>query len=348
MLKQAKSRTIEKSKLTELLDKLAQDYYLIAPVRNNNDVSFQPVQSGSKVTLDYINTALSPKNAFFPQTETLFRFSRDDGQGVKIEPGTEAGREQVIFGIRPCDARGLRLLDLAFDGQYKDSYYLNRREKTTLIGLACFNPYLTCFCPTFGIDPTSGDDVDILFSDIGDRYLAEASTDKGAALLERFAKVFTELRGDEEQLRKARKAGLVEMKRLDVSAIANEMAPLYGSDYWDSIGMKCLGCGICTYLCPTCYCFDIADVNLDEGGERFRCWDSCMFPEFTLMASGENPRPDRKARIQQRFFHKLQYFHARYGELACVGCGRCIRCCPVNIDITRIIEDVISGKAGND
>jgi len=347
MANQTKSRIIEKSRLTELLDKLAHDYHLIAPVRDNN-VSFRRVESGSEVTLDYINSVLSPKNAFFPQTETLFRFSRDDSRGLGIEQDDEADREQVIFGIRPCDARSLRLMDMVFDGQYKDSYYLNRRERTTLIGLACFDYAETCFCPTFGIDPTSGEDVDVLFSDIDDRYLVEASTEKGAALLDRFAEFFAELRGDEEKLREARKAGLAGMKKLDVNAIADKMAPLYEGDYWDSIGMKCLGCGICTYLCPTCHCFDIADVSLDEGGERFRCWDSCMFPEFTLMASGENPRPDRKARVQQRFFHKLEYFPDRNGEVACVGCGRCIRYCPVNIDIAQIIEDVISGKAGNE
>jgi len=347
MVNQKKSKVIEKGRLTELLDKLAQDYYLIAPVQAN-DVSFRRVESGSEVTLNYINSVLSPKNAFFPQTETLFRFFRDDNRGFQIEPGVEADREQVIFGIRPCDARSLRLMDMVFNGQYQDSYYLNKRKMTTLIGLACFEPDETCFCPTFGIDPASGEDVDILFSDIGDRYLVEAFTEKGATLLGKFAKFFGEPRGDEEQLRKARKAGLAKMKKLDVSAIADKMAPLYGGDYWDSIGLKCLGCGICTYLCPTCHCFDIGDVNLDEGGERFRCWDSCMFPEFTLMASGENPRPNRKARIQQRFFHKLKYFYDRNGELACVGCGRCIRYCPVNIDISQIIKDVASGKAGND
>jgi ferredoxin len=265
-----------------------------------------------------------------------------------VEPGAEAEREQVIFGIRPCDARSLRLMDTVFNGQYKDSYYLNKREKTTLIGLACFTPDDACFCPTFGIDPASGEDVDILFSDIGDRYLVEASTTKGIALLDRFAEFFSELRGDEERLREAQKAGLAKMKKLDVSAIADKIAPLYEGDYWESIGMKCLGCGICTYLCPTCHCFDIADVNLDEGGERFRCWDSCMFPEFTLMASGENPRPNRKTRVQQRFFHKLKYFHDRSAALACVGCGRCIRYCPVNINIAQIIEDIVSGKAGNE
>ncbi|MGQ9546919.1 MAG: 4Fe-4S dicluster domain-containing protein [Dehalococcoidia bacterium] len=347
MADKTKNRIIDKSKVTALLDKLAQACHLIAPVKANN-VSFRRVESGSQATLDYINSVLPPKNAFFPQTETIFRFFRDDNRGFQIEPGGEADLEQILFGIRPCDARSLRLMDMVFNGQYKDSYYLNKRGKTTLIGLACFDPDETCFCPTFGIEPASGQDVDILFSDVGDRYLVEASTPKGMALLDRFAEFFSEPRGDEEQLREAKKAGLAGMKKLEVTAVAGKMTPLYGGEYWHSIGLKCLGCGICTYLCPTCHCFDIGDVNLDEGGERFRCWDSCMFPEFTLMASGENPRPDRKTRIQQRFFHKLNYFYERYGELACVGCGRCIRYCPVNIDIARIIDDVASGKAGND
>ncbi len=344
---QTKRRVIEKSRLTELLDKLAHDYYLIAPVQNG-DVTFQHVKSGREVTLDYVNTTLSPKGAFFPQTETLFRFSRGSEGELRVEPETGLQREQVVFGIRPCDARSLRLLDMVFDGEYRDSYYIGRREKTTLIGLACFRPDNSCFCPTFGIDPAGGQDVDVLFSDIGDRYLVEASTEKGTAFLSSYAGFFSELRGDEEKLKKSKTAGLARLKKLDVAGIAERMAPIYGGSHWDDIGLKCLGCGICTYLCPTCHCFDIADVNMDEGGERFRCWDSCMFPEFTLMASGENPRPDRKARIQQRFFHKLHYFYERTGELACVGCGRCIRYCPVNIDIARIIEDVAHGKAGNE
>jgi ferredoxin len=347
MASSTKSKIIEKSRLTDLLDALAQAYELIAPVQRNN-VSFRRVESGREVTLDYVNPVLSAKSTFFPQTETLFRFSRDDSREFGIEPAVEAEPGRVIFGIRACDARSLRLMDLVFDGQHKDSYYLNKRKNTTLIGLACFDYLETCFCPTFGIDPTSGEDVDIMFSDIGDRFLVEASTEKGTALVERFAEFFTDLRGDEEQIREDMKARLAGMKRLDVKGIADRMAPLYEGRYWDNIGMKCLGCGICTYLCPTCHCFDIADVSLDEGGERFRCWDSCMFPEFTLMVSGENPRPNQKARVQQRFFHKLKYFYDRNSELACVGCGRCIRYCPVNIDIAQIIEDVGSGKAANE
>jgi len=341
------SKIIEKSRLIDMLDALGQAYDLIAPVQGNN-ISFRRVESGSEVTLDYINPMLSAKSTFFPQTETLFRFSRDDSEEFGIEPAREPGRSQVIFGIRACDARSLRLMDMVFDGQHKDSYYLDRRKNTTLMGLACFDYLETCFCPTFGIDPASGEDVDILFSDVGDRFLVEAFTEKGTALLERFAEFFAELRGDEEQLREGRKAGLAGMKRLDVKGIADKMAQLYEGPYWDDIGTRCLGCGICTYLCPTCHCFDIADVSLDEGGERFRCWDSCMFPEFTLMVSGENPRPNQKARVQQRFFHKLKYFHDRNNELACVGCGRCVRHCPVNIDIAQIIDDVSSGKAGNE
>ena len=342
MTAQGKNKIIKKSRVTELLDKLAQQYDLIAPVKDNT-ISFQPVKSGSEVTLDFVNSVLSPKNAFFPQTETLFQFSRDD-EGFKTQPAAEPERERVIFGIRACDTRSLSLMDMVFDGQYQDSYYLEKRAQTILIGLACFHPAETCFCPTFGIDPTAPEGVDILFTDVDDRYWVQALTEKGTALLDRFAEFFDEPRGDEAKLKDARAAKLTGMKKLDVTGLPDKMAPLYEGDYWDSIGLKCLGCGICTYLCPTCHCFDLVDENRDEGGERFRSWDSCMFPDFTLMASGENPRPDQKARVQQRFFHKLKYFPDRYGEVACTGCGRCLKYCPVNINITQIIDDVMSGK----
>jgi sulfhydrogenase subunit beta (sulfur reductase) len=343
MATRVKSKTIKKSRLNELLDSLAQQYDLIAPV-NDTTIVFRQVKSGSEVTLDYINSALSPKNAYFPQTETLFRFFKDDNTGFNTEPVNEPEKGRIIFGIRACDARSIRLMDMVFDGQYKDSYYLKKREESILIGMACSNPAETCFCPTFGIDPTSPDDMDIMLTDINDRYLVEASTEKGVALLDRFAEFFDELQGDEAQLKEEKKAGLAEIKKLEIDGIADKMAPLYDDDYWARISMKCLGCGICTYLCPTCHCFDLVDDSRDRDGERLRCWDSCMFADFTLMASGENPRPDKRARIQQRFFHKFNYFHDRYDALACVGCGRCLKYCPVNIDITRIISDVMSGK----
>jgi sulfhydrogenase subunit beta (sulfur reductase) len=342
MATKAKSKIIKKSRLTGLLDRLAKEYDLIGPVRENV-ISFKPVKSGSEVTLDFVNSVLSPKNAFFPQTETLFRFS-GNGEGFKTEPEPETNRERVIFGIRACDARSLHLMDMVFGGQLEDSYYMQKRAKTILIGLACFNPAETCFCPTFGIDPTSPEGVDIVFTDVDDRYWVQAMTERGASLLDQLAEFFDEPLGDEAKLKEEKAAGLTGMKKLDVAGLPDKMEPLYDDAYWESIGLKCLGCGICTYLCPTCHCFDLVDEARDEGGERFRSWDSCMFPDFTLMASGENPRPNQKARVQQRFFHKLKYFPDRYGEIACTGCGRCLKYCPVNINITKIISDVMSGK----
>ena len=107
---------------------------------------------------------------------------------------------------------------------------------------------------------------------------------------------------------------------------------------WDQIYRSCLGCGICTYICPTCYCFDIQDYGHQEQGERFRCWDSCQFSHYTLTAGGNNPRPTRKERVRNRFLHKLQFYPERYEEFGCVGCGRCLRSCPVGIDMVSVIR----------
>jgi ferredoxin len=346
VIAQGKTRILKKSRVVELLDNLAQCYDLIGPVRDNT-ISFGQVKSGSEVTLDFANSVLPLKSLFSPQTETLFRFAKD-GEGFKLQPGTGLTKERVIFGVRACDVRSLHLLDMVFDGQFKDSFYLQKRAKSILIGLACLNPDDTCFCHTFGVDPTSAEGVDILFTDLDNRYWVEASTERGAALLSQFAEFFDEPLGDEAQLRDAGAAKLTGMKKLNIEGMAEKMKLSYESDYWNRIATKCLGCGICTYLCPTCYCFDLVDENRGEGGERFRSWDSCMFSDFTLMASGENPRPTGKERVQQRFFHKFKYFHDQYATMACVGCGRCLKYCPVNVDITQIIGDVMSGKTGDE
>ena len=119
-----------------------------------------------------------------------------------------------------------------------------------------------------------------------------------------------------------------------------KLGEIFEADYWETVSNKCLGCGICTFLCPTCYCFDITDEKWGVSGERIRSWDSCMYPEYTIHASGYNPRPARKNRLRNRFYHKFKYYPDLYNMFGCTGCGRCIRHCPVNIDIIDIINGV--------
>ena len=124
---------------------------------------------------------------------------------------------------------------------------------------------------------------------------------------------------------------------------------LYKAPFWEEVAFACINCGTCTYVCPTCWCFDIQDENHGKAGMRIRNWDSCMFPLFTLHGSGHNPRGTKLHRVRQRFMHKLKYYVDKYDSgIQCVGCGRCVRLCPVNIDIRRVCDVMNSYNVSED
>jgi len=180
--------------------------------------------------------------------------------------------------------------------------------------------------------------MDLYFTDIGDRYFVEASSQEGEELL------------DVSQFQPATEADIqvaesVRQKTLGMlPEPADHMAASTSYDWnhpiWIDLAQKCLGCGVCAFLCPTCHCFDIQDCMKGTQGSRFRCWDTCQFEKFTLMGAGHNPRPSKKERTRQRVFHKFKYSVERYRILGCVGCGRCIAACPVNIDVRQVIKEL--------
>jgi len=320
---------IKKAHLTQWLDKVGERYQLIGPTRDGV-IQFKPLRSSSELALDYANSVVPPKNLFLPQTECLFAFRREGGS-IILEPSRGLERERVLFGIRPCDARSLLLLDKVFNGDLEDTYYQEKRRGTILVGLACPSPpQRTCFCTSLGIDPLSPEGVDILLTDLGDRYLVEVATAKGEELVEGLS-----LPSDEGEKPRGEEGKSLE-------DVVERIGSLWEDEYWREVSRRCLGCGVCTYLCPTCRCFDLTDVGSTLGGKRFRCWDSCMFADFTRMASGVNPRPTGEERVRQRYFDKFSYFPEQYGVLGCVGCGRCSQYCPVGIDIRTIISEIIA------
>lgn len=336
------TKIISKDKLRTFVDRLAEKVRVMAPVADNRGVvGYKPVRAADEVAWDFDRPKLAPKSHFLPQTEELYHYELYDG-GLQIEsaPGPETA---VLFGVRPCDLRAFAALDPVFDGRFADTYYLSKRESTTIIGLSCRRVLSTCFCRAYGFGPTDGEGADLMLTAVGDGYYAEILTAKGEALYGEYRDLFTDHGTEEGRRRKeALAAELAGQFRRDVdlSGVKDIVDTMFEHPYWREISRKCIGCGICTFLCPTCHCFDIIEDSRGHRGRRLRCWDSCMFTEFTLHTSGHNPRPTKKERVRNRFMHKLSYHTERYGLPGCVGCGRCISECPVNIDITRIIADI--------
>lgn len=309
---------------------------------------FRPVSSAADMSLDAANTRLSVKGAFFPQRETLMSF-----QGSALSEVPAHDRPLVVFGVRPCDAKSLLFMDKVFAGQasapgnltHEDPSYLARRTASIVIALACDTPCPSCFCTSVGGHPYGTDGADILASRTvhggADSLLFEAVTDKGRAFMAEHGKLFSPAGEDAAGARAARAAAAAaKMTVLDFSGVKEKADASFESPVWDRIARICLGCGVCTYVCPTCHCFDITDETVGTRGIRIRTWDACQYPLYTMHASGHNPRPAKRARMRQRIMHKYSYTVETAGTVSCTGCGRCVRQCPVNLDIRQMLAAV--------
>ncbi len=331
---------IEKSQLTGGLDTLRDGYRLFGPVKDKAFHDFKQLAAGQTPDLAFQNTRLSPKSLVFPQSEVMLDYSLDTND-PECNIAKEVAKDyspRAVIGIRPCDAKALSLVKMNFDtDEYKDPYWLNLYNASTFVGLACDKPCSTCFCTTANCGPFHEEGLDVLLVDQADHYLAKALTDKGIKLLD--AAGFTEDAGNADAIEKAKsnaEAKIVARIETDNLADADAMT-LYNSDIWEDVSFACINCGTCTFSCPTCWCFDIQDEVQRNKGVRMRNWDSCMFPIFTVHTTGHNPRGTKVQRARQRFMHKLKYFVDKYEKgIMCVGCGRCVRQCPVNIDIRKV------------
>jgi sulfhydrogenase subunit beta (sulfur reductase) len=322
--------------LASWLDRLAAESTLIAPRHVEGVLLYRPVASSADIARDFTRPVLSIKEFFFPATERLLTIEKT-GQTITLHQTLPEGK-QVIFGVRPCDARGMKVMDALFiETPPVDTYYASRRENTTLIGLACKEMGESCFCTSIGGTPDDHRDMDIMLTEIEGGYAVQTVTPKGKALLE----------GVPLQER----PGHLPKQVITASFPFPETAywpPRFNDAYWEQMSERCLSCRICAYVCPTCRCFDIRDEPLAGGKdqyERIRCWDSCAGEAYRRIAGGHNPRAAKGQRLRNRFFCKFYYYPQQYGPLACTGCGRCVDACPVNIDITEVMSHLVEVEA---
>jgi ferredoxin len=244
--------------------------------------------------------------------------------------------EVVLWGIRPCDATGIGELSSIFNWDYKDEIYNTRLSRVTVFGFSCNKADEYCFCTSVGGNPGNTAGSDILFTRLGDDgdFLAEILTEKGTAVVSLASDLF------EKSETPAKEKFLAEVPvRFNHEEIRGKLDKFFESKEWVSQSLRCLGCGACAYVCPTCACFDIQDEVHGKIGSRVRCWDSCGFSHFTIHTSGHNPRPVQSTRWRQRIMHKFSYMPERLSVYGCTGCGRCSRSCPVDMNI---LEHLIS------
>ena len=331
---------INRNDLPLLFSRIAQTKKLYLPVKTAGKTNFAAWNADVQVDLDTLKTVKSPKDAFFPQSETLYTCSREDKK-LKVEPAKLQDQEFVLFGIRACDVKGIEVLDKVFLSQPVDSYYAARRTHGILVSYACHAPEASCFCSAFGID-CAAPQGDIVTWMIGDFLYWDAKTDKGMALTEVVRDLFTDGEAADVDAEQAAIRAMVDKLpngKLSLEGWGAEAAKTkFDSPVWNDLYKACLACGTCTFVCPTCQCYDIKDYDTGNGVQRYRCWDSCMYSDFTMMAHGNN-RNSQMQRFRQRFMHKLAYFPANNdGMFSCVGCGRCVDKCPSHLNIVKVIK----------
>ena len=336
---------IDKQNWAPGLETLADTYTLIGPVNQGQFHEFKELTKGELPDFNFLNTRVSAKSLVHPQTKAMFTYNLDETREDHhiMKDVNKDYPPRAVIGIRPCDAKAFLLVKRNFDNpMYRDPYWIKAYESLVLVGLACHNPCSACFCSTAGCGPFHEEGLDMLLVEAGDTYLAKTLTEKGESLL-KAAKWDTDPQKDTasrgiESRKKAAEEKLtafIKTKKLK----EKETTELYDAPFWEEVAFSCINCGTCTYVCPTCWCFDIQDENRGKSGIRMRNWDSCMFPLFTLHGSGHNPRGNKVQRVRQRFMHKLKYYVDKYDNgIQCVGCGRCVTLCPVNIDIRKVCE----------
>ena len=325
-----KRAMIPKNMIGGFLDALKASYKVVAPVRKDSLLEFKEIESSSQVEFSSELPYKSPKEFFFPQNELFLKYDE------KGEPKAVTDTQKVvIFGVRPCDLYSLKVLTAIFtQGNYKDPLFCRRRDNTVVIGLGCEGEKPGCFCTDMGVDRQFSQDCDVFLSDCKDYYKADILTQAGRVLFDEY---LPELERSESEPKSEQHEDNAKDCLLKIDAQENE---LFDKIDWESISETCLGCGVCTYVCPTCHCFDFKDVTEKGEAKRYRCWDSCMYSKFTLHASGHNPRPTKKERYRQRVLHKYLYIKENFGLVACSGCGRCIRSCPAGMNIRSVVKGI--------
>lgn len=314
---------------------------------------FEDLERAEDLTLDYDVTILPPKKYFMPQREAILEYEEQDGD-FSIDPLKEV-EPRIIIGIHPYDLIAIEQLDKVFSDTYEDEYYLDKREECVLIGINMQSVSEWSFAASMGT-ATTDSGYDLMLTDLGKNYAVEIGSSKGADLVEDVS--MRDATSEEVKEVEKTKEELGEKFEKELKFSPEELPTILEENYenmefWEENSEDCYSCGSCNLVCPTCYCFDVRDVNnITMGsGKRVREWDGCLLEEFAVVAAGENFRESRAERYRHRYMRKGKYIYERYGDIACVGCGRCgSHCVPDIADPSRIYNELkgVKEKTGEE
>jgi ferredoxin len=330
------SNTITENNLRLLIDTLVKEGVRVVGPRAAGDLTlYEPLQSGTELVLGR-QPRKSAKETFFPLCEDILSYEKKEGKMTVADVDLARLPNTVLVGALPCDAAAPGILDAVFSWDYNDEFYLERRRRTAIIGIACTSADDACFCTAVGYSPAESKGSDLFLTPLqGGGFGVEVLTEKGESLFTAHAALFAEA-----ATITALPLAAPAMEKLDLQKIRGWLEKNFESDFWKEIAQRCVGCGACAFICPACHCFDINDEGSEGKGVRRKHWDACAFGKFTNHASGHNPRDVQPQRYRNRIMHKFKYYDDKFGQTLCTGCGRCVRACPVGIDIAAIVEEI--------
>lgn len=336
---------ITKKTLCEGLDKACTSYKVAALINKEGKTLYDYIDSSKDIEFKYTPTILSPKKFFFPQEEAIAEYTSDGKVTAKV-----AAVPQVLFGIRPCDLNGIKIMNEAFAEGHGDPNYLAKLEQTVVIGMECCkicDQHAFCY-KVDAHNATAGFDVMLYGCGCKDDFTAKAVTSKGKEFVEKY---FSPVKGEQSKIDQFMQKKQEEFGKQKPFKDLQQFPDLFAKNkkhpIWDQEGQRCLSCGSCIMVCPTCYCFDVIDdteLNLKKGA-RNRKWDACMLSSFAVVTGGENFRHAATARLHHRINRKFEYLMRKHGQPVCVGCGRCVRACLAEISPKTIAEAINGEKA---
>ena len=368
-------RVIERADFQSLLDVLAEKgYRLVGPTLRDGAVAYDEIKTVSDFPIGYSDEqekgtyrlrkadvpmlfacGLGPhswKKYLYPSSVRLWQANRNDS-GFDIQPETHTPDRLALIGVRACELHAIAIQDKVFTGgAYVDPAYQIQRENVFIVAVNCGRAGKTCFCASMNTGPQATSGFDLALTEVFEPdhhyFVAETGSEVGAEVLN----AIPNHPADDEEIR-AEEAIIVETtaqmgRSMDISGLKEMLYASYDHPQWDDVAARCLTCGNCTMVCPTCFCTTVEDVTdlTGDTAERWRKWDSCFTMDFSYIVGG-SIRPSAKSRYRQWMTHKLATWIDQFGTSGCVGCGRCITWCPVGIDITEEVGAIRAESKAN-